>query len=268
MISHAIAYASRGLQVLPIRLGDKRPLLEHGVLEASSDEATVRAWWSRWPAANIAIAIPKDWIVVDVDPRNGGDAELARLEAEHDSLPVTVTARTGGGGAHYIYQRPAAVALRGKLGPGIDLLGHGRYILVAPSIHPNGNRYEWTSPKGTAIAPAPAWLTAIARVVPAAPVRPPPIRDLSSARIERARRYVAATPPAISGSGGHTHTFLLAQRLVRGFGLDETTAYALMSVWNRTCEPPWSPKELAHKVKEAARAGRMDPGAMIEERRT
>ncbi len=264
MIDHALNYARRGLRVLPIRLGDKTPLTAHGVLEVSSDEPTVRAWWTRWPAANIAIAVPPAWIVVDVDPRNGGDAELARLEGEHGPLPATVAARTGGGGSHRIYRRPDGVRLRGKLAPGIDLLGHGRYVLVAPSIHASGKRYEWISPPGTRIAPAPAWLVEMGRVQDTPCVPPPQPVARTSDLIDRARAYVAACPPAISGSGGHTHTFSIAQKLVRGFGLDEATAFSLLVPWNRTCQPPWSTADLARKVKEAARAGRMPYGELAD----
>jgi hypothetical protein len=264
VISHALAYARRGLRVLPIRLdGTKAPYLEDGVHGASSDEAVVRAWWTRRPAANVAIAIPPSWIVVDVDPRNGGDVELPQLEAKYGSLPATVTARTGGGGAHYIFRRPGAVRLRGKLTKGIDLLGTGRYVLVAPSVHASGHRYAWTSPPGTRLATLPSWIAELARVCEVEPMVTRPIATTADIA-ERARRYVMATPPAISGSGGHTATFLLAQRLVRGFALDEATAFALMVPWNRTCVPPWSHGELARKVREAARAGRMAIGDMVD----
>jgi hypothetical protein len=56
-------------------------------------------------------------------------------------------------------------------------------------------------------------------------------------------------------------------RLVRGFGLDEATAFALLSVWNRTCQPPWSAWELARKVTQAATAGQMTVGALLDEGR-
>ncbi len=70
--------------------------------------------------------------------------------------------------------------------------------------------------------------------------------------VERARRYLATLPPSISGSGGHDAAFRAASCLTHGFSLDEATAYALMaSEFNPRCQPPWSPAELAHKVRSS-----------------
>lgn len=268
-LDYALRYAERGLRVLPIRERAKEPLVEHGVHDASSDKARIREWWKRWPTANVAIAVPESWSVVDVDPRNGGDREIERLQRKHVALPATITARTGSGGVHMLFARPAGLRLRGKLAPGVDFLSSGRYFLVAPSIHPCGGRYQWTSQRGTEIAHAPKWLLDLATPPPdpdPAPSKHIELRSRPTAPdvIERARRYLAATPPAISGSGGHTHTFLVAQKLVRGFGLDEGTGFVLLSEWNQTCQPPWSPRELARKLKEAARSGQMPIGGLLE----
>lgn len=70
---------------------------------------------------------------------------------------------------------------------------------------------------------------------------------------ERAARYLATLPPALSGSGGHDVTFRAACALVHGFNFDEATAAALLlSHYNPGCVPPWSPAEIAHKVRSAA----------------
>jgi hypothetical protein len=39
-------------------------------------------------------------LVLDVDPRNGGDEALRAVQTEHAILPTTLTSRTGGGGNH------------------------------------------------------------------------------------------------------------------------------------------------------------------------
>src|SRR5437016_2996819 len=69
---------------------------------------------------------------------------------------------------------------------------------------------------------------------------------------ERARRYIARCPPAISGAGGHDATYHVAAILVWGFALSEAEALMLLQEWNRNCVPPWSDAELLHKVKSAA----------------
>ncbi|MBX3497772.1 MAG: DUF3987 domain-containing protein, partial [Parvibaculum sp.] len=60
-------------------------------------------------------------------------------------------------------------------------------------------------------------------------------------------------PPAISGSGGHSQTYAAATAMVHGFGLDPETALTLLvDRYNPRCQPPWSEKELRHKVSDAA----------------
>jgi hypothetical protein len=76
--------------------------------------------------------------------------------------------------------------------------------------------------------------------------------------LERARRYIAKCPVAVSGQGGHDATFHVAAVLVWGFALGETEALMLLREWNQSCLPPWSESELAHKVRSAGSAPHRD----------
>lgn len=71
--------------------------------------------------------------------------------------------------------------------------------------------------------------------------------------IERARRYVAATPAAFQGRQGDLATFRLCCRLVGRFGLSDAEALSLLQAWNERCRPPWSMRGLAVKVRSARR---------------
>jgi hypothetical protein len=71
---------------------------------------------------------------------------------------------------------------------------------------------------------------------------------------ERARKYLAKVPPAVSGQCGHNATFHAACVLVKGFGLSVDSAYSLLAEWNAECQPPWSESELRHKLSDAAKA--------------
>jgi archaellum biogenesis ATPase FlaH len=84
---------------------------------------------------------------------------------------------------------------------------------------------------------------------------PAPLPDFNThgAIVERSRRYLLKVPPAISGSNGHGMTFRAACILVKGFGLDQGDALALMREWNQNCQPPWSERELVHKIQDAAK---------------
>lgn len=77
--------------------------------------------------------------------------------------------------------------------------------------------------------------------------------------IKRAERYIEGIPGAVSGEGGHRQTFLVAQHLVRGFDLPVEDALPLLLQWNYSCKPPWTEKELRHKLVEAR-----DKGTAVE----
>ena len=72
-----------------------------------------------------------------------------------------------------------------------------------------------------------------------------------SAVVDRARKYVAKLPGAVSGNNGHNQTFHAACVLVHGFELSKPEALDVMSEWNQTCDPPWEQHELERKVSEA-----------------
>ena len=140
-------YLSRGWSIIPIRPGDKRPLVrweEFQHRRPSEDEA--RGWLRAWPEAGIGIVTGgiSGLVVLDVDPRHGGEASLERLEREHGPLPVTLESRTGSGGRHLYFAHPGGL-VRNKvaLATGIDLRGDGGYVVAPPSVHASGRRYAW-----------------------------------------------------------------------------------------------------------------------------
>lgn len=71
--------------------------------------------------------------------------------------------------------------------------------------------------------------------------------------IERARKYLAKLDPAVSGSGGHNATFHAACVLVIEFGIPPEQAMPLLEEYNQRCAPPWSQRELQHKLASAAK---------------
>jgi hypothetical protein len=96
-----------------------------------------------------------------------------------------------------------------------------------------------------------------------APLRLPPT---TLKAIDRARQYIAAIPPAVSGQRGDIHTFRTCCRVVRGFALADDEALDVLRDWNSRCEPPWSDRELADKLSRARRYGREPIGCLLEER--
>jgi hypothetical protein len=188
----ALGYAARGWYVLPIwwvkedgqcacgtpdcKHAGKHPLsklVPNGAKDSTTDSDLIERWWADKPEANIAIDVEKSGLVgIDVDPRNGGLATKGMLEDQHGAFSSEVMQYSGGGGEHWVYQRPAALAgLPGKLGPGVDVKLNG-YILVEPSNHKSGASYGWeasSSPLGGAIpSPLPDWIRSLSTVSQAA----------------------------------------------------------------------------------------------------
>ena len=159
----AIEYASRGWAVFPCHSPGaggfcscrhpgctspgKHPRVPTGLHAATTDPATIAAWWRRWPTANVAIrtGAASGLVVIDIDPPHGGDASLARLTTQHrDDVPA-VSVRTGSGGSHIYLAHPGGLVRNtaGRLGDGIDVRGDGGYVIAPPSRHPSGGTYAW-----------------------------------------------------------------------------------------------------------------------------
>jgi Bifunctional DNA primase/polymerase, N-terminal/Primase C terminal 1 (PriCT-1) len=142
----------------------KHPLgrcVPHGLTDASANPAIVAHWFVNYPDSNIGVALTPGFIVVDIDPRNGGDKTMASLIASHGKLPGTVVCRTGGGGWHYYFAASNTGYRNTKLDDGIDIKTHGGYVIAPPSNHYSGGSYSWVrghSPGEVPIAPLPDWM--------------------------------------------------------------------------------------------------------------
>ncbi len=163
-LSWALDYAKHGWAVLPLYSinaarthctcgntiesekcsAGKHPRTKHGFQDATTDPEEIRRWWEQWPDANIGLATgePSGVWVLDIDPRNGGDETL---DAEFPGLEAAVESLTGGGGRHLFWSDPWGVPSSGSRGvlPGVDVKSDGGYVVLPPSNHKSGGRYEW-----------------------------------------------------------------------------------------------------------------------------
>ena len=164
LLRGALLYAGRGVRVFPCEAGGKRPLTADGFPEATTDGASIRRWWGRWPNANVAIPTGErpGLLVLDVDAGDGTDEgtdSMALLELSRGQPPKTSCAATGGGGVHLYFRHPSVQELRaaglytqqvrnsqGLLGDGLDVRGEGGYIVVPPSSTLRAYRWIDRSP--------------------------------------------------------------------------------------------------------------------------
>jgi Bifunctional DNA primase/polymerase, N-terminal len=133
-------------------------LAPHGFKDATTDLAKIRAWPHAWLNYGIATTL---FVVVDVDPRNGGDKtwkELSRKTTHY--VPHTWQVRTGGGGEHILFKNPDGIA-GCALGKGVEIKAVGGYIVGVGSLHLSGKTYQWTpgcTPADAPLADPPQWL--------------------------------------------------------------------------------------------------------------
>lgn len=116
--------------------------------------------------ANRAVMLQPGQLVLDEDPRNGGDLTLLELIGD---LPRTRCVLTPSGGKHLYFRYDPALRIPNRpLTTGIDVKTHGGYVLVPPSRTAVG-KYELF--EDAPIADVPDWLLALlTERAPAEPV--------------------------------------------------------------------------------------------------
>jgi hypothetical protein len=107
-------------------------------------------------------------VVLDIDPRHGGNASLAVLEEMHGPLPKTPTVETGGDGRHYYFRYPSGHKVKSSTlraaGTGLDVKADAGGVVAPPSRHETGQLYFWAagaSPDDVPLADLPPWLLAV-----------------------------------------------------------------------------------------------------------
>ena len=230
----------------------KHPATRRGFKDATTDLAQLNTWWMKLPAANLAIATGalSGLVVLDVDPRHGGDESLADLQRQHGRLPTTVTVLTGGGGQHYYFAHPGSYVKSRELRPGLDIKADGGYVIAPPSAHITGGRYVWEtgcSPEEVPLAPAPSWL----------------LHELA----EPAQQRAPDVPSAISSGSRNSALASLAGTLRRRGMTEGEISNALLAINAGRCQPPLSEQEV---LTIAASVARYQPAqaSTILDRRT
>lgn len=247
LLEAALDYLARGWSVIPVRPGDKRPLIEWQDYQQrlpGADE--VRHWFARWPDTNLGIvtgAVSR-LVVLDVDPAHDGVTGLNTLQKRHGALPETVEAVSGGGGRHLYFRHPGRpVRNRVALAPGVDLRGDGGMIVVPPSLHPSGRRYVWRvghSPQEINLAPLPEWLFE------------EQIRKGSHAG--HPIRYWRKLLAEGVSEGTRNNTIASLSGHLLWHGVDPKIVTELLLCWNRIrCRPPLPDAEVVRTVQSIVR---------------
>jgi len=220
--------------------------------------------------------------VVDIDVTEAGDVNgwntIVQLGRAGKILPATVKQGTPRGGAHFFFRTVDPPANKNSFLPGVDIRSTGYYVVIAPSIHPNGGQYKWAegySPWDRELAEYPDFMRPSEKPAPAqgTPLTPLPSEAVNGDIIRRASAYLATCDPAIQGCGGHDKLLKAAMYMVQGFLLPEGQAFDLLAhEYNPRCEPPWNlgdprdAKDFRRKITEAMKlTPQHQPGWLLAE---
>ena len=238
----ALHYAEMGLAVFPLVCRDKVPAVVGGCKVATTERTTIERWWDKNPQYNIGIATgnKSSGLVVidlDVDKNKGIDGYdvLRDWQNKHGKLPETWQSITGRGGYHYFYKDAIVHSNRVGLYEGVDIRGEGGYIVAPPSVHPNGNIYEWEQ------GPEEYEIAQVDNIV----------NDFLKGEKQRrdSEHKTNFKVPELIPEGKRVDTIVRLIASLRTKGLDDDAIKAAVRVENeKRCNPPLKEKELEKAV--------------------
>jgi len=227
-----------GLSVFPVSLSSKTPMVawkQYQTRLASTDEVAA------WHDCNLGIATGElsGLVVVDCDTLDAAEWFAGQF------CTVSVSTKRG---KHFWFQHPGgrvmnATKTRRKADKHkYDVRGDGGYVMAPGSVF-DGGRYEFDG-EFSGVQNLPVFDVAL---------RPETSPSLADRRAVTDGMAYIQRIHAVSGSGGHGDTWRAVNRL-KDAGMDESQALAAIVEWNETnAEPPWTTKELLHKVRSAYR---------------
>jgi phage/plasmid-associated DNA primase len=136
---NAPAYWEKGLPVIPILAGEKRPVISEWqtFAEKMPTPDLQKAWLKQYRNGNIGMVMGQQSGVVAMDIDTIEPKALALFES---ILPPSPWKRVGAKGCVYLYKYSGQKTFRIKDKDGatlIELLSHKTQIVIPPSIHPN-----------------------------------------------------------------------------------------------------------------------------------
>jgi hypothetical protein len=271
-ITAALAHAGLGEPVLPLWWTDsagacqcasepgkckpgKHPLTPNGFYDATTDEREIRAWYKKWPKANLGARtefVPR----VDIDLPDVAEA----LSSERSLALQTRLVHTPHEGLHIAFWTPEPVesaVLYLKDGRRLgELKASGGYVVVPPSAI--GKRpYTLLSPSDVGLLQAEptAWLASLL---------PQFGFSLDLQRTQRRRDYEALAGLIHEGEGRHNALLSYAGRIWFKGIASETFIALLREINERQCSPPLPDDELIaiayHYVNRREQSALLIPG--------
>lgn len=253
-IDDVLEYVDNGWSILPVKPEEKRPYMTNWLqyTKTRASKSMVENWFRSLTGAGVGMVTGRVSNIVVLDVEHYCPTPIEELLKMY---PTQLIARSGSGGYHLYYQYPtnqSKVSNRVKIFEGADLRADGGFIVLPPTIHPNGNQYEWIK-KG------------IAGAFPLA------LLDLESKPTVQNEGWITEALRGVSEGGRNDTCARLAGYFFKK-GLNYDIVETLLVEWNEKNDPPMPMRELRTTLKSIERshagAGTQFTSVQFEDDRT
>ena len=229
-------YIDSGWSVLPVKPDEKRPYMTNWLqyTKTKPPKDKVLNWFHTLSGAGVGVVTGRVSNMVVLDVESYCPTPIEKLL---EMYPTQMYSRTGSGGYHLFYQYPTAMARvsnRVKLMEGVDLRADGGFIVLPPTLHPSGNRYQWVKrgPLGTF---------------------PKSLLDLDSQpKTQQGEGWITDLLHGVSEGGRNDACARLAGYFFKK-GLTYDIVEALLMEWNERNDPPLTAREMRTTIKSIER---------------
>ena len=232
----ATEYVDSGWSVLPVKPDEKRPYMANW-LQYTRTRATkgmVDSWFTSLTGAGIGVVTGRISNMVVLDVESWCPVPIDELLKKY---PTQMIARSGGGGYHLFYSYPQNVSkVSNRVGvfEGADLRADGGFLVLPPTMHQSGRRYEWVK-RG----PLGAF--------------PMGLLDLQARPTGQGEGWITEALRGVSEGGRNDTCARLAGYFFKK-GLNSDIVEALLMEWNEKNDPPMPVREVRTTIKSIERS--------------
>lgn len=236
LLQEVSKYLTNGWSILPVRPSEKRPLMQNWLqyTHQRADQKTVDSWFSSLKGIGVGMVTGKISNIVVLDVEHDCPIPIRELLKKY---PTSLISRSGSGGFHLFYQYPVnvtKVSNRVKIFEGADLRADGGFIVLPPTMHPNGNRYEW-----------------VKEGVPGA--FPLALLDMKSQPVVQNEGWIVEALHGVSEGGRNDTCARLAGYFFKK-GVNADIVEAMLLDWNERNDPPLPVREIRTTIKSIERS--------------
>jgi len=273
--SAALSYAELGFTVIPVDYGTKKPSVEWKQFqERKPTEEELKAWFDNGEPVNVGVVVSGDFVCIDFD----NEESFLKLFSEDERkrlLEDTLVTRTRRG--YHVWFRskePCGSFKVAELGIEVFSAASGRFVMMPPSLHPDGSQYRFMSelrrPEEIEVGLEKSLRDRCAKLGVKPPLTHTPLTGMMKssdpifvpvvAKITvkpwrrlgpEMRRYFRP----VSQGKREERAFKLATLMLNELKLPQSTAKEWLTIWNYENKPPLDATEIDHALESAGTGG-------------